>query len=88
VERDLPGDPAEPLSSSCGESLRGVDGVLTAEMVGVNTGSARSCWSDADDEHEPEFLGMAMIGLVGYLLDAGLAVLQRRVLWWRSAAQV
>jgi len=31
---------------------------------------------------------MAMIGLVGYLLDAGLAVLQRRVLWWRSATQV
>lgn len=34
------------------------------------------------------FLGMAMIGLVGYLLDAGLAVLQTRVLWWKSSAQL
>jgi NitT/TauT family transport system permease protein len=34
------------------------------------------------------FLGMAMIGLVGYLLDAGLAVIQPRVLWWKSSAQL
>src|SRR5439155_132982 len=34
------------------------------------------------------FLGMAIIGLVGYLLDVGLGVLQKRVLWWRSAARV
>jgi ABC-type nitrate/sulfonate/bicarbonate transport system permease component len=31
---------------------------------------------------------MAMIGLVGYLLDAGLAVIQTRVLWWKSSAQL
>lgn len=34
------------------------------------------------------FLSMAMIGLVGYLLDAGFGLVQRRVLWWKSAAQV
>ena len=33
------------------------------------------------------FLGMAMIGVVGYLLDVGFALLQKRVLWWRSAAR-
>ena len=34
------------------------------------------------------FLGMAMIGLVGYLLDASFGLIQRRVLWWRSNAQL
>jgi ABC-type nitrate/sulfonate/bicarbonate transport system permease component len=34
------------------------------------------------------FLGMAMIGLVGYLLDASFGLVQRRVLWWKSTAQL
>jgi NitT/TauT family transport system permease protein len=34
------------------------------------------------------FIGMAIIGLVGYLLDVGFAMFQRRLLWWRSAAQL
>src|SRR5206468_3639824 len=34
------------------------------------------------------FLGMAIIGLVGYLLDVGLGLLQKRMLWWRSAARI
>jgi hypothetical protein len=34
------------------------------------------------------FLGMTMIGLVGYLLDAGFGPIQKRVLWWRSSAQL
>ena len=34
------------------------------------------------------FLGMVMIGLTGYLLDAGFALLQKRVLWWKSEAQL
>ena len=64
-------------------------GVLTAEMVGVNTGLGTIVLVGRQMMNmNLTFLGMAMIGLVGYLLDAGLAVLQRRVLWWRSAAQV
>jgi NitT/TauT family transport system permease protein len=34
------------------------------------------------------FLGMAMIGLVGYLLDAAFGQVQRRVLWWKGAARL
>jgi ABC-type nitrate/sulfonate/bicarbonate transport system permease component len=34
------------------------------------------------------FLGMAMIGLVSYLLHAGFVVIQRRILWWKSSAQL
>jgi NitT/TauT family transport system permease protein len=34
------------------------------------------------------FLGMAMIGLVGYLLDAGFGLVQKRVLWWKSTAEL
>jgi NitT/TauT family transport system permease protein len=64
-------------------------GVLTAEMVGVNTGLGTIVLVGRQMMNmNLTFLGMAMIGLVGYLLDAGLAALQRRVLWWRSAAQV
>ena len=33
-------------------------------------------------------LGVAMIGLVGYLLDASFGLVQRRVLWWKSSAQL
>src|SRR6266571_287035 len=61
-------------------------GVLTAEMAGVNTGLGTIVLVGRQMMNmNLTFLGMAMIGLVGYLLDAGLAVLQRRVLWWRSA---
>jgi NitT/TauT family transport system permease protein len=34
------------------------------------------------------FLGMALIGLVGYLLDASFGLVQRHVLWWKSTAQL
>jgi ABC-type nitrate/sulfonate/bicarbonate transport system permease component len=34
------------------------------------------------------FLGMAIIGVVGYLLDVAFGLLQRRMLWWRSGARV
>jgi NitT/TauT family transport system permease protein len=30
---------------------------------------------------------MAMIGLVGYLLDAAFGLVQKRILWWKSGAQ-
>ena len=64
-------------------------GVLAAEMVGVNTGLGTIVMVGRQMMNmNLTFLGMAMIGLVGYLLDAGLAVLQRRVLWWKSSAQL
>ena len=34
------------------------------------------------------FIGMVMIGLMGYLLDAGFGLLQKRVLWWKSEARL
>jgi NitT/TauT family transport system permease protein len=64
-------------------------GVLAAEMVGVNTGLGTIVMVGRQMMNmNLTFLGMAMIGLVGYLLDAGLAVIQTRVLWWKSSAQL
>jgi len=64
-------------------------GVLTAEMVGVNTGLGTIVLVGRQMMNmNLTFLGMAMIGIVGYLLDAGLGLLQRRVLWWRSVAHI
>src|SRR5438046_2501431 len=64
-------------------------GVLAAEMVGVRTGlGAVVVMGRQMMNMNLTFLGMAIIGLVGYLLDVGLGVLQKRVLWWRSAARV
>ncbi len=64
-------------------------GVLTAEMVGVNTGLGTIVLVGRQMMNmNLTFLGMAMIGLVGYLLDAGLALIQKRVLWWKGAAQL
>lgn len=64
-------------------------GILAAEMVGVNTGLGTIVMVGRQMMNmNLTFLGMAMIGLVGYLLDAGLAVLQTRVLWWKSSAQL
>ena len=64
-------------------------GVLTAEMVGVNTGLGTIVLVGRQMMNmNLTFLGMAMIGIVGYLLDAGLGLLQRRVLWWRSVVHV
>src|SRR5437899_6774783 len=64
-------------------------GVLTAEMVGVNTGLGTIVLVGRQMMNmNLTFLGMAMIGIVGYLLDAGLGVLERRVLWWKRVAVV
>jgi NitT/TauT family transport system permease protein len=64
-------------------------GVLAAEMVGVNTGLGTIVMVGRQMMNmNLTFLGMAMIGLVGYLLDAGLAVIQTRVLWWKSSTQL
>ena len=64
-------------------------GVLVAEMVGVNTGLGTMVMVGQQMMNiNLMFIGMAIIGLVGYLLDVGFAVFQRRILWWRSAAQL
>ncbi len=64
-------------------------GVLAAEMVGVNTGLGAIVMVGRQMMNmNLTFLGMAMIGLVGYLLDAAFAQVQRRVLWWRRATEL
>jgi len=64
-------------------------GVLAAEMVGVNTGLGTIVMVGRQMMNmNLTFLGMAMIGLVGYLLDAGFGLIQMRVLWWKSTAQL
>jgi NitT/TauT family transport system permease protein len=65
-------------------------GVLAAEMVGVNTGLGTIVMVGRQMMMNMNltFLGMAMSGLVGYLLDAGFALVQRRVLWWKSTAHL
>jgi ABC-type nitrate/sulfonate/bicarbonate transport system permease component len=64
-------------------------GVLAAEMVGVNTGLGTIVLVGRQMMNmNLTFLGMALIGLMGYLLDTGFALVQRRVLWWRSAAHL
>jgi ABC-type nitrate/sulfonate/bicarbonate transport system permease component len=64
-------------------------GVLAAEMVGVRTGlGAIVVVGRQMMNMNLTFLGMAMIGLVGYLLDASFGLIQRRVLWWKSSAQL
>jgi len=63
--------------------------VLAAEMVGVNTGLGAIVMVGRQMFNAKlMFLGMAMIGIVGYLLDAGFAQIQKRVLWWKSNAQI
>jgi NitT/TauT family transport system permease protein len=64
-------------------------GVLAAEMVGVRSGlGAIVVVGRQMMNMNLTFLGMAMIGLVGYLLDASFGLVQRRVLWWKSTAQL
>lgn len=63
--------------------------VLAAEMVGVNTGLGAIVMVGRQMFNAKlMFLGMAIIGIVGYLLDAGFAQVQKRVLWWKSNAQI
>lgn len=63
--------------------------VLAAEMVGVNTGLGAIVMVGRQMFNARlMFLGMAMIGIVGYLLDTGFAQIQKRVLWWKSNAQI
>jgi len=63
--------------------------VLAAEMVGVNTGLGAIVMVGRQMFNAKlMFLGMAMIGVVGYLLDVAFAQIQKRVLWWKSNVQI
>lgn len=63
--------------------------VLAAEMVGVNTGLGAIVMVGRQMFNAKlMFLGMAVIGLVGYLLDVGFRQVQKRVLWWKGASQL
>jgi NitT/TauT family transport system permease protein len=63
--------------------------VLAAEIVGVNTGLGAIVMVGRQMFNARlMFLEMAMIGVIGYLLDAGFAQIQKRVLWWKSNAQI
>lgn len=63
--------------------------VLAAEMVGVNTGLGAIVMVGRQMFNAKlMFLGMAVIGLVGYLLDTIFRQIQNRVLWWKGASQL
>ncbi|MEO1404268.1 MAG: ABC transporter permease [Cyanobacteria bacterium J06635_1] len=63
--------------------------VLAAEMVGVNTGLGAIVMVGRQMFNAKlMFLGMAVIGIVGYLLDVGFRQLQQRVLWWKGSSQI
>lgn len=63
--------------------------VLAAEMVGVNTGLGSIVMVGRQMFNAKlMFLGMAVIGIVGYLLDVGLRQLQNRMLWWKGSAKI
>jgi len=64
-------------------------GVLAAEMVGVRTGMGAIVVAGRQMMNmNLTFLGMAMIGLVGYILDASFGLIQKRILWRRSSVQL
>ncbi|GAB4372367.1 MAG: hypothetical protein Kow00121_14620 [Elainellaceae cyanobacterium] len=63
--------------------------VLAAEMVGVNTGLGAIVMVGRQMFNAKlMFLGMAVIGVVGYLLDAGFRQVQQHVLWWKGSSQI
>ena len=59
--------------------------VLVAEMVGVADGLGAMLMVGRALFNMKLVLGaMMLIGLSGFLLDAGLSVIERRLLWWRD----
>jgi NitT/TauT family transport system permease protein len=63
--------------------------VLAAEMVGVNTGlGAMVMVARQMFNVKLMFLGMTLIGLVGYTIDVCFAQVQNRVLWWKTATKI
>ncbi|KPQ32235.1 MAG: NitT/TauT family transport system permease protein [Phormidesmis priestleyi Ana] len=63
--------------------------VLAAEMVGVNAGLGAIVMVGRQMFNAKlMFLGMAIIGVVGYLLDVGFRQMQQRVLWWKGSSHI
>ena len=63
--------------------------LLAALLVGVNTvWGAIGMVGRQMFNAKLMFLGMAVIGVVGYLLDVGFRQVQQRVLWWKGSAQI
>jgi NitT/TauT family transport system permease protein len=63
--------------------------VLAAEVVGVNTGLGAIIWAGRMTTNmRLMFLGLALIGLIAFLLDQLFGQIQNRVLWWKSNATV
>ena len=63
--------------------------VLAAEAVGVGTGLGMIIWAGRQMLNmKLTFFGMALIGLVGFLIDQLFVLIQKRVLWWRTAAEL
>jgi len=62
--------------------------VLSAEVLGVSTGLAAIIAAGQHLMNHPlMYLGIAMVCLVGVLLDQALSLIQRRLLWWRGIAR-
>jgi NitT/TauT family transport system permease protein len=63
--------------------------VLAAEVVGVNTGLGAIIWAGRSTMNmRLMFIGLALIGIVAFLIDQLFAQVQSRVLWWKSTAKV
>jgi NitT/TauT family transport system permease protein len=57
--------------------------------VGVNTGLGAIIWAGRSTMNmRLMFIGLALIGIVAFLLDQLFAQIQNRVLWWKSTATV
>jgi NitT/TauT family transport system permease protein len=57
--------------------------VLAAEVLGVNTGLGAIIQVGRQMLNmKLMFLGMAMVGMTGFLIDQGFVLVQQRVLWW------
>jgi ABC-type nitrate/sulfonate/bicarbonate transport system permease component len=62
--------------------------VLTAEVVGTNTGLGAIIITGRQMMNmRLMFLGMAMIGLVAFLIDRLFLEVQGRLLWWKTTAR-
>ena len=60
--------------------------VLAAEMVGVKNGLGMMIILGREMFNTKLILlGMCMVGATGYLVDALLVQIQRRILWWQPA---
>jgi NitT/TauT family transport system permease protein len=63
--------------------------VLSAEVVGTNTGLGAIIITGRQMMNmKLMFLGMALIGLVAFVIDRLFLQVQSRILWWRSTARV